>query len=74
MSGAVARWLAQESAHYSNQDKASVDFLHALDRFPTVKPKTDVYSTRVPPLTTHTRTLTRSRDLSLSNPALMVDF
>jgi hypothetical protein len=40
----VASWLRQNTTHYAQPDVLHADVLQALDRWQTIRPKTDVYS------------------------------
>lgn len=42
----TARWLTQNAQRYRSPDRVFADVIAVLDRFPALRPKTDVYSTR----------------------------
>lgn len=40
----TAKWLKQNTVRYQNTDRVYADVLAALDRYPSLRPKTDIYS------------------------------
>lgn len=44
MSTTTQRWLRQNVSSYTHKDRVLLDFDTALDRFTSLRPKSDVYS------------------------------